>query len=337
VKISPTLASVLKSARAEFNAKFAAARHVYPHLDAATFTAFVAGPLDQLVQAVEKTRPDRVGELTLVAYDAGLELVGQKLVGPDAIVASIEEGWRRILPKAASLVASAPGRLIPHVCNAIHQLATISGARPAQWITAMEAHGPACADVDTFLILGQLAGWQAGLAHFRQGAIAAAHSLREDLVLAVMGANSGCKWPELKQRLLEDPWFDPAAKEQGSNFRIAAQVGSFRGFGGLFVEPPRVVPGGEHFLVQSGDSCWLLTADAFGATFHRASQQEFDQAGRSPALPREVRLDKSRVVSRGVSWTLPPIGEITSAAANQTTLAMTTRLSHTILLVALPR
>ena len=139
---SPALISILRSGRADFNSRFAAARRIHPELEPGAFAEFLGTSVDELVLAVEKVRADRLGEVTMAAYDAALELVGQKLAGPGARIASIEEGWRRILPKAASVVATSPGRLIPAVCNAVHQLASTPGARPTQWIEAMEKLWP---------------------------------------------------------------------------------------------------------------------------------------------------------------------------------------------------
>src|SRR5262249_19892009 len=111
MSISAGLASVLRSGRAEFNARFAAARHVHPNLDAAAFAEFLGTAVDELAQAVERVRPDHLGAVTMAAYDAALELVGQNLAGPGARQPAIEEGWRRVLPNAAPLVGIAPDRV----------------------------------------------------------------------------------------------------------------------------------------------------------------------------------------------------------------------------------
>src|SRR6185369_10036159 len=266
--ISPALASILRSGRAEFNTRFAAARHVHPDLDAGAFSTFLQTAVDDLVRALDRVRPDRVAEVTMAAYDAALELVSQKLAGPGSRLGPVEEGWRRVLPASAALVATAPARLIAAVCNAVHQLAAIPEARPTQWIDIMETLAPQCADADSFLKLGQAAAWRAGLAHFRAGALAAAEGLPEKLALAALGARPGISWAQLRERLQTDPWFDPAMetaveKKAGQALRVVAQPGSFRGYGGLFVEPPRVASAGPDFLARSDNACWLLTADVF--------------------------------------------------------------------------
>jgi hypothetical protein len=333
--VSAALASILRSGRADFNARFVVERRIHPDLEAGAFVEFLGTAVDDLVQAVEKARADRLGEVTMAAYDTALELVGLKLAGPGSRLASVEEGWRRVLPKAAALVATAPGRVIPAVCNAVHQLASTPGARPAQWIETMEKIGQDCADADAFLKLGQVSAWRAGLAHFRQGAIATADALPEALALAALGAKSGSSWADVREQLLANPWFDPANAAKGSStMRVVARAGSFRGFGGLFVEPPLVASSGDHFLVRSGSECWLLTADVFGATFHRASVTEFEAAGER-RLPSGLQVSGSRVVLNGDRFELPDLGDFASAAANATTLALTSRLTHSIVLMAL--
>jgi hypothetical protein len=334
--VSAGFASILRSRRTDFNARFIAARRIYPDLQAEAFTEFLRTAVDEFVSAVEAVRADRLDDVTMAAYDAALELVGQNLAGTGARLTVIEEGWRRILPKITSLVATAPDRLIPAVCNAIHQLASTPGARPTRWIEIMEKLGPQCADTDTFLKLGQVSAWRAGLAHFRQGAIAAADILPEALALAALGAKADSTWTEVRAQLLVNPWFDPAtdAKEPPV-IRVVAQVGSFRGFGGLFVEPPLVVSMGEHFLVRSDGECWLLTADVFGATFHRGSIDEFETAARECLLPSELKIKGSRVALNGARVELPELGDITSAAVNAPTLALTSSFTHSIMLVAL--
>src|SRR5882724_9945856 len=99
--ISEALASVLRSGRSEFNAQFAEARRLYPTLDGAVFLDFLRTEVDPLVRAVEKIKPDSIAEVAMAAYEAALELVGQKLAGPGIRNRVIEEGWRRVLPATA--------------------------------------------------------------------------------------------------------------------------------------------------------------------------------------------------------------------------------------------
>ena len=95
--ISPALASILRSGRAEFNARFAAARHVHPDLDAAAFSEFLQTAVDDLVRAVDSVRPDRVADVTMAAYDSALELVSQKLAGPGSRLLIFSTIWESVM------------------------------------------------------------------------------------------------------------------------------------------------------------------------------------------------------------------------------------------------
>ena len=338
--VSETFASVLRSGRAEFNSRFAEARRLHPDLDGAAFSGFLETTVDKLVRAAEPLGADRVADMVLAAYDAGLELVAQKLVGPGARHPWIEAGWERVLPAMISLVADSPGRVMAAISNALQHLASPPGARPEQWISDMEKLGAQCKDVDTLLRVGQVAAWKAGLAHFRQGALGAADLLPVPLALAVVGAPEAAPWPKIRERLASDPWFDPAGAAangapQVNQVRVMTQAGTFRGFGGLFVEPPLVAGAGEHFFVRSGEECWILTADLFGATFHRTSLADFDSAREHGRLPPELHVKDSRLVWKGEKFEIAALGKFTSAAANGRTLALTSAFTHAVTLVAL--
>jgi hypothetical protein len=339
-RIGEAFAGILRSGQSEFNSQFAEARRLYPDLDGATFSEFLRTTVDGLVRAVEKERPDRVAEVAMAAYEVGLELVSQKQVGPGARHHWIEEGWQRVLPAVVPVLAMAPLRIIGAVSNALHHLATTPGARPAQWLADIERMGRQCEDSDTLLRLGQVTAWKAGLAHFRQGGILAADALAPSLALAAVGAPNSGTWPEIRRCLLADPWFDPGTpiaedNRQTHQLQVMTRAGAFRGFGGFFVGPPRVAAAGEHFLVRSAEECWLLTADLFGATFHRTSPGDFESALEQTKLPHTLRIADSKLLWNKKLCELPPLGKVTSVAANETTVALTSDLTHSVLLAAI--
>jgi hypothetical protein len=335
--VSATLASILRSGRSELNTRFAEARVRHGDLDAEAFGDFVRTAIDPLVIAVERVRPDAVTNVARAAYDVGLELVGQKLAGRSARAPHVADTWHRVLPTVPSLVASDPERVISAVCNAAHNLSTTAGARPTQWIDTMAQLGHECADVATFLRLGQVAAWRAGMAHFRAGALAEADKLPEPLALAAIGAPTA-RWSRVRDRLAAVPWFDPSApNDQPIMPRVTARAGAFRGFGGLFTAPPTVAMADNRLFVRDGNECWLLEADLFGATFNRTTIEEFDRAASRPAFTDGVSLRGTTLTVRGTKVDLSDaVDEVSSACANRTTLALTSPFTHAITLVALP-
>jgi hypothetical protein len=110
-------------------------------------------------------------------------------------------------------------------------------------------------------------------------------------------------------------------------------VGAFRGFGGLFLQPPLVYSNGEHFLVTDGAARWLLLADAFGAIFQRVDDLQPENAADTTA---PFQLDRDGTVHlAGQQRQFDDLAGFTSAACVAGTLAVTSSLSYAISLLAL--
>ena len=321
--ISPAFAAILTSGRAQFNGRAAEARRRFPALDMAAFGAFLQDGVDPLVQAVAATAPERAGGVTLAAYDMALELVGHGLAGPAAKNPFLNGVWRELAPALAPLLAAAPVDALGMLSNAAIHLAGVAGARPAQWQRELAALAPQVASVAQLRAVGQVLAWRAGVAHFRQGAIAAADTLPPALALAAFG-EPGAQWPQVHAQLLANPWRGNA---DGREF------GSFTGLGGDFGAPPQVRATPDGFAVRSAGRHHVLVADAYGAVLHGATAQEFDLA--QTGVPASVRLDGAtvHVGARSIALDLPA-GDI-ALAANAHTLAITSPWTHAIRLLPL--
>lgn len=318
----------LRAHRGELNARFAMARRRLPALDGGAFGPFLAGALAPLCEALPPARLSAVGH---AAYDVALELCGQRLAGAGARDGRVGAAWAALLVPAAARIAEAPERALAATANALVQLAAAPGARPEAWAEVMGRLAPR-ASVDEWLAAGQVAAWRAGLAHYRKGALEIADRLPPPLALAALGAPAGGDLTALCARLRADPWHVPG-RDDAAGPRVVARVGAFRGFGGLFPVPPAVAGAGDRFLVESDGEAWVLFADAWGATFHRAGDEErraaADGGARAPAWRgRRVEVGVHRI-------DVPVRGELTSAAIAASTLAVTSSHSHALTLVAL--
>lgn len=321
--ISPAFASLLASGRAQFNGRAAEARRRFPALDMAAFGAFLRDGVDPLVVAVAAAAPERVGGATLAAYDMALELVGHGLAGPAAKNPFLNTVWRELAPQFAPLLASAPVDALGMLSNAAIHIASVAGARPAQWQRELAALAPQIATLAQLRALGQVLAWRAGVAHFRQGALAAADTLPPALALAAFG-EPGASWPQVHAQLMANPWRGNA---EGREF------GSFSGLGGDFATPPLVRATEDGFIVRSAERHYLLVADACGAVLHSATAQEFDHA--QTGAPASVRLDGAtlQIGARRIELDVPA-GDI-AIAANAHTLAVTSPWTHAIRLLPL--
>lgn len=332
--LADPIASVLRSGREPYNARFAAAKRRWPEIDAESFAFFLEAFVAPIVALAEHHRPGCAVPVTETAFDVALDLVGQRLAGNGPRHPMIHALWAQGLGPLAPWVAADPARVLPALNNAAHQVAITPGARADQWLRGLAQLGPRVASIDELLRLGQVLAWRAGLAHFRSGALAAANGLPSALAVAAVGALPSASWYEVRAQFATDRWWTPPEVDDASadvptaRPRFARWVGAFRGFDGLFLQPPRVLAHREHWLVRSGEDAWVLCADAFGATLHRATPEEAtvqpdETAKPPPALVAALRLPEL------AAW-----GDVTGAAQIGETLAITGSLTHQIALVA---
>lgn len=330
-----SFARALEAGRERFNALFAQARRDTPRLDPDAFTEHLRRNVAPIVEAVAGVAPDRLGDVVEVLYELSLELVGKEILGPRTRYPALNDGWGRLLPALPRLLAAEPRWLAGSLSNALHQLSTTPDARPTEWIDTLLDLGPRCADIATLLDVGKVAAWRAGLAHYRDGALQTGATLEPSLVRRALGLSAeGPALEELVNRLRDDPWLRPADAARPASAKqlnLVRRVGAFRGFGGSFLRPPRVVVSEGQFFVADGESCWLLTADHFGATLHRAGI-DLPDPGKNARF--HVESD-GKVVYGKHHRGFDELKNRTSFAATATTLAVTVPLSHSVFLVAL--
>ncbi len=334
--VTGPFAQILEANRARFNARFAEARRFQPRLDPAAFSDHVRSVVAPLVEAVARERADKAAEVADVLYDLSLDLLGHEFIGPNSRYPVIVEGWRFLLPRLSRFIAESPRESVGSTTNALYNLSTTPGARPGEWAASLLKLVEVCPDAPTLLKAGQVAAWRAGMAHYRLSALDLCRDLPPPVALTALGLSPQAEHPPLDpliESLKSNPWLRPTSdlRPLTSDLQIVARVGAFRGFGGLFLEPPLVWPAEDDFVVSDGEGTWLLMADVFGATFHRADIK-------APSLKTSslFTINKAGSVSFGkTSHAFPELANANSSAGNSTTLAVTTPLSHAVYLIAL--
>jgi len=334
--LSGPFAQILEGNRARFNARFAEARRFQPRLDPAAFGGHLRSVVAPLVEAVAREHPDKTADVADVLYDLSLDLLRQEFLGPNSRYPFIVEGWRFLLPRLSRFIAEAPREFAGSVTNALYNLSTTPGARPGEWAASLLQLAEVCPDAPTLLQDGQVAAWRAGMAHYRLSSLDLCRDLPPPVAFTALGLppqTDHTLLDQLVESLKANPWLRPDSNLQSpaSNLQIVSRVGAFRGFGGLFLEPPLVWPADDDFVVRDGEGTWLLMADLFGATFHRADIKAPSLKTSSP-----FTINKAGSVSFGkTSHAFPELANANSSAGNNTTLAVTTPLSHAVYLIAL--
>ena len=330
--MSAIFRDALLARRERFNALFAEARHYQPQLDGAAFGCVLIDSVAPLVEAAAAAGAD-AGEVSDGLYTVALELYGHGMLGPERNDPWVTAGWTAMTGLAGPL-GRAPRRVAAAVSNALRNLGQTSGARPAEWIAGLRACAEIMDEPETLLRAGQALAWRCGMAHYRPDALAILAALPAELAARVLGLRDPVRVPEALGRMAVDPWHDPGQPAHPARLTRVARVGGFRGFGGVFLAPPAVTLLDGELHARDGNSeggIWRVCADAFGATFHRTVIDKWTEAGTRGS---PFKLVKGRVSKVGASEAdFPDLAVVTSVAANATTLAATTPLSHYIWLV----
>lgn len=316
------LREALLARRERYNTAFAVARRARPSLCPEVFSEHLLEVLDPVVEALDPgSGADSVEQL----YDLSLDLVGSELLGANSRHPAVVAGWEKLFPRLGRLLSQQPRRLAAELSNALYHLSATPGARPLFWLGRMQEYAARFRDADELRAVGQVLAWMAGLAHYREGALQVLARLDESWARELLG----CDLTQLKQ-LAGRPWTDPETGPR-DRLEIVARVGAFRGFGGLFVRPPRVTSAGQdRFILDDGEAHFLLCADHFGATFHRLGESLKHEG---PVV--KFSLWEGVLTVEGQHLVDPAFQQVVSTAAGPTTVAITRANSHSVLLAAL--
>ncbi len=307
--VSPVLARTLASGRPHFNERVAEARHRMPGFDVEAFRGFVAGELDVVATAVEAAMPERVGDAVQVAWDLGIDLVGQALFGAGARLPWVGQAWRTLVPGLGARIAAEPFAVLAALTNAAVRLGGSPGVRMDQWLALMQAAGPECDSVDTLRLAGAVCGWRAGMVPLRAAALDALMRLPPTLARHCLGAPAPLAPAAIADALRADRWSPRVAGDAAAAGWV---LGGFSGFGGPFALPPQLRATAAGFVAQCGERHFLVQADAFGAAVVASTRAEFDAAAatteplpgmRAVALAARLGIpeDGLRVVANGDS------------------------------------
>ena len=335
--ITGAFAEFLKENRYSLNLKFANAKRIQPNLDSNAFSDLLRQEVAIIIDIVDRYNPAATKQVSMVLYDLTLNLLSKDFIGPNSRFPLILKGWQELLPSIPQYLTLNPRLVIGTITNALYNLSLETSARSQEWLDLMHKLAPLANDAKIFLQAGQVAAWRVGLSHFREGALDLCRKLPRFLVNIALGLTDSSESFSIEtivNRLISDPWLHPSCIGDNWGFspslKIVKRAGAFRGFGGLFRQPPTVACAGNHFIVQDSVARWLLVSDVFGATFHRVNDEPREK------IYSPFKIDGGgRVTYDTYRATFPELAGHISAAANAHTLAVTSPLSFSVFLIAL--
>jgi hypothetical protein len=324
--LDKAFSEILSAERKALNARVAAARVRTPGFDIAQFSAFLEECADPLVSAIASYDRDAVHRCAVAMFDMAIELAAQGMAANNARAIAAKRVWRELAPSTLALIAADPVETLGVLTNSAVQLSAIDGVRLDEWFASMSALVSQANDNRVLRGLVAIAAWRAGASHYRESALALADTLPPRLACAAVGAK-GDEWAPIAAAYAENRWWKPDIASSGAETGFI--FGQFTGFGGRFSQPPRVRSGPQGFFVLSAEQAFLLIVDAYGATLHAASPEEFNQApshcgGASAALTgNALCVDDRRIL---IDWP----GDGLELACNGDSIAVTSPYSHAI-------
>jgi hypothetical protein len=321
--LSPSMAEVLASQRDDFNVRIAIIRSRAPAFDTSHFAAFLERQADPLICAVSERFPGATRLCVSAFFDMGAELVLHALAGPGARITIVNRIWTSVAPLFIPLIARDPINTLGALSNAAAQLSRTDGVDLDTWTALLMACAPKAESARDLKYGAMLAAWRAGASHLRSGSLEIAQTLPPHLACAAIGED-GDDWSALQQRFKQSRWWRP-----DENVVPGHTVGAFSGFGGPFETPPQVKACTDGFLVFSHQRFFFLIADAYGATLHAASQEEFNSAPEI-SVGAPARLSGTKLITNTYTCEIGLPSEGLVLSANTESIAVTSPFSHSI-------
>ena len=317
---SPALAQLLADRRKTFNGRVATARTRSPGFDTAAFSAFLTSALDPLLGAVLAARPAGAAAFVDAAFDMVVALTEQGWAGEQPRAKVVGELWRDVAPGMAPLVAANARETLGPLTNAAIKLAGEPGVKLADWLDTLRRFAGQAGSGRELRALAIVAAWRSGAAHLRGAALAA--EIDPALASAAVGAEASADWAQLVESFAADRWWTPDLSAPQDGHRL----GAFTGFGGRFVEPPRLGMLGESFILSSAGEHFLLEADAYGVTLRPVTPEQ--SAATVPASRATLEGGHLRTVDRLVPCEWPQDGLRSAATADS--VALVSPLSYAV-------
>lgn len=336
-RVTGEFARILETKRDLFNSKFACARRLNRHLEAKDFLDHLAIAVAPIIENSAKTAGSKIDDIAVELYNLSLELFALGCLGKNPKYHAVEKAWREFFPEISDLVIKAPRLLATSISNALVNISAEKGADENRWLEIMRKIAPVCKDEKIFLKAGIVAAWRCGMAHYRKGALESCENIPMAVLAGIFGLKDNMKDREILsvlQRVQENRWHDPSVKSQKKNpeIKYIKRTGGFRGFGGPFVTPPRVIVADGQFLISDSEYNWIIHTDVFGATLHRSGKGKLEQdSSTSPifTINKAGKVMKGKTVKR-----FPKLAYASSWASTEDTMAVCLPFSHYVYLIA---
>ncbi|WP_207534806.1 hypothetical protein [Desertivirga arenae] len=313
----PPLIEYLKESSDEYNKMYYQQELKSGAINSMMLSKWIVQNVEPLIIAVHKVAPESLPKVFKALYASSLSLLGNNL----AITHEEEykHGWNLCLHIPQLLVLQ-PQRILNAINTALESLRQHQPEKVLNWLNLMRNLATKCKSVELFLDYGRFAAWTCGMAHLREKAAKIYLDLPGEVLELIQGEVKNVRIADL----IELGW----RKEKYGSFEGVA--GGFYGYGKAFIQPPLVALVENIIVASDGVSSSALFADALGTVLISDIPVSADYIKEQALQSRENQLRK-------IQKHFPiPFDDVTSVAANKSTLVVSRSSSHYLFLYSIP-
>lgn len=325
--ISSAFKSFLQTERKQCNQIFATLHHQHPQIDAESFQQFLVKQLDPVVALLDDSGQS-IGHFAMAGYQHGLDLAAKRWLGKSEIYHYVIQLWRDVIPQSLNWISTNPDYWFNILANVLCRLNAHDPASASRWLNLMSQSAKECKSAEEFKKLGLIAAWMAGLACYRESALAALTEISDGLFSAISQTDSKDR-AQVQQSLINNRWLDFSVS-QAKPLSLQKRFGSAALLEGEFAEPPKVLMHNNQLYITSTNQTWMLFFDAFGEML--IPVQELPLALSHQKNIRDLDEQLKDYFNMGLKTKLPDMASLASCAELDDSLVLTSKDSFAVIL-----
>jgi len=334
--LSQPMIELLGGHREMLNQRFRQKKASGVKVDIGVWSDHLRNVVAPIVDTVHSIAEERARTTLLDLYDVSLDLFAAGHFSESGSSLLLHRLWRDVFTCIAGNLSRSPRRIAGSLSNAVLALAMESPVIAKRWLEELKRAGLDCENTPQLLDAGKVLAWTAGMASYRGPALAIVQHLNVALIRSLFQIADSVPEKCIRKWFAElesNPWAQLQLDETVPKCEVSMvhRCGAFRGFGGLFLEPPRLFLHLGQIYVREYQGIYKLIADQFGALFQRMGNFEPEKTTHRPAAV----VDSQGIIRwEGCENLQCPWMSTSSQAFDGKTLAMTLPDSFYIYLFA---
>jgi len=336
IALSANMIELLVAHRELLNQMFRRRKAFGTKIDSQAWSQHVGETVLPVVQAVQHIAEERARTTLIDLYEVSLDLFAAGHFSESGNSPTLMQLWKEVLPCLAKTLSRSPKRIAGSFSNAVVALTMESPEIAKRWLGSLQRICGACETPQQLLDVGKVLAWTSGMAIYRHPALVLTQDIHISLLRRLFEVSDTVSENHIRQWLTDldsNPWYRrPFDKKAGqAKVQQVSRCGAFRGFGGLFLEPPVLFLHDGQIFVSESRNVYQLVADSFGYAFQRMAN--FEPKKHSQSTTASINA-QGLIRWQGCDNFQSDLVDVSSQAYDGNTLAITLTSSFHVYLFA---